>query len=77
MPLDSANRCESCRYWQDHTQRVMARLSVPVASKYANGAIELRRCRYSPPPTIEREAMIVYVDANFLCSAFEVKDASD
>lgn len=74
-------RCQTCVYWQDYNQRVFARLSSGSFSQVnQNGTVfnedrnsdrgvELRLCRFQPPPTVQQNCGSMYTDANYACSA--------
>jgi hypothetical protein len=61
--------CDSCRWWKDFSDRVYARVS-GVKSNMAGDILELRRCRYSPPPQIEQRK-VIYTDKDHVCSEYE------
>ena len=61
--------CGKCIYWQDYSDRVYARISQ--AKGELSGAFELRRCRYSPPPTAKTDWQYIYTDVCFTCSAYK------
>lgn len=60
--------CGNCKYWKDYTDRVWAHISKTVGNR-GRGQIELRYCKYNPPPTVEAETC-VYTDNEYTCSGF-------
>ena len=65
------NGCKDCEWWQDYRVRVYARIS-EVNGPINGGLIELRRCKYDPPPNITPNINhIVYTDEAYCCSEFK------
>jgi len=67
--MSDLKRCETCNWWKDYTQRVFAIVS-GVQGDRSPGTIELRRCRYQPPPKADA-GHAVYTDKGHVCSAWE------
>lgn len=63
--------CETCLHWQDYTDRVHARVS-NTRSSFARGVIELRRCKYEPPPTISKQWDAIYTDKDHVCAEYRL-----
>ena len=64
--------CENCAFWQDYEDRVFANIS-QARSNMDRNTIELRRCKYVPPPTVQ-SAALRYTDKDFACSGWKQKD---
>jgi len=71
--VKSLDRCEMCKHWQDYEARVWAKITDfrQRGNTHGKGLIELRPCRYSPPPGLEMHDF-VYTDKNFHCSGYEL-----
>lgn len=65
-------KCKECKWWQDYTDRVYARVS-KTKGNIGRSLIELRRCGFTPAPTIS-DASSVYTDEDFYCSDFNKKE---
>ena len=65
--------CETCKFWQDWSDRVIACISKQT-SNYERNRIELRVCRFNPPPTVQSRVWL-YTDSNYSCSAHVQADA--
>ena len=65
----SAKTCATCIYWQDYSDRVTAVVSGRETHSFRN-RLELRRCRYVAPPSIETRGP-VYTDADHSCSGWK------
>lgn len=77
-------RCETCTYWADWNQRVFARLSsgdfvqstpqgqVFHQDRTSDRGVELRLCRFQPPPTVQQNTPM-HTDAAYVCSAHKPK----
>ena len=64
--------CDKCKYWKDYSDRVYARISEARSSMERN-RIELRICRYIPPPTVSSKTF-VYTDKDYSCSGFSCNE---
>ena len=64
--------CENCAFWQDYEDRVFANIS-QARSNMVRNTIELRPCKYVPPPTVQSDARR-YTDKDFACSGWKQKD---
>lgn len=62
-------KCKTCKYWQDWSDRVFACVS-GVQTNFERNRVELRKCRYVPPPTIESTVIGIYTDENYSCSQY-------
>jgi hypothetical protein len=60
--------CGNCKYWQDFSDRVVACIS-GAKSNTERDRIELRVCRFNPPPTVQSRVYL-YTDDEYSCSAF-------
>jgi len=67
--MSEAKKCETCEWWKDYKNRVYAKID-GVVGKIHPGTIELRLCRYSPPPTADA-GRSVYTNAENVCSGWE------
>ena len=66
--------CENCEWWKDYEQRVFAIVSGVKGERHP-GTIELRLCRYCPPPQAIAGHMWIYTDKDHVCSGWqEVND---
>ena len=70
--METIERCENCIWWADYNDSVRARISNTVGGPYPRGDIELKACKFSPPPA-HSEVNKIYVDADFCCSGFSHK----
>lgn len=64
--------CETCRYWQDWSDRVTAVIS-NARSNTARNQIELRRCRFTPHPSCMHGSEWIYTDKDYICGEWELK----
>lgn len=70
---DKRRLCGHCRYWQDISDRVAARLS---QGRWSRANVELRRCHWSPPPNVDWQGP-VYTDEEFVCDCWEEAEKRD
>lgn len=63
--------CKNCKWWQDYTRRVWARISDFEGDR--GGSVELRLCKYIAPPSI-RDTDVMYTDKDYCCGEFEEKN---
>lgn len=68
-------KCENCKYWQDFSDRVIARIS-NTRGILSRGTIELRKCRNIPPPSVDVTFVPVYTDSEYGCSGFCPKESN-
>ena len=62
--------CGTCRFWEDWKDRVSARLSFGPRAPFGAAAHELRRCKYTPNPTIDYDYHPTYTDPDFTCDTW-------
>jgi hypothetical protein len=60
--------CGTCVWWQDYSDRVDAIISTGHSNCHRN-RIELRRCRYNPPPTVE-SVTACWTDSEYVCGSY-------
>ena len=60
--------CGNCKFWRDYNDRVYANIS-RTKGNTGRGTIELRVCKYNPPPTISQSSW-VHTDEDYTCSGF-------
>jgi len=65
-------RCENCKWWADHKQRVFAK--IPRCSPPNCEMFDLRRCNFTPPPAIQENWAAIYTPEDYVCSAFAGKE---
>ena len=70
--MDISGKCGSCEYWKDFSDRVFAIISEG-HSRFHRNRIELRRCRFTPPPTVSDVVHEIYTDCGHTCSGFTDK----
>ena len=63
-------KCETCDFWKDYTDRVTACVK-GTTGNFVRNRIELRRCKYTPPPS--QEFTPVYVDKDYSCGQWREK----
>ena len=63
--------CGNCIYWQDHSNRVYARISDAYNKNQHLGILELRPCRWRAHPSVETNYNYLYLDENFYCEEFK------
>ncbi len=74
--MENNNRtCENCTWWQDYEKRVWAIIS-DFTSDRAGNHVELRLCKYLPPPTVV-DNNTIYTDKDYCCSEFHRKSKDD
>ena len=64
--------CSTCKYWQDYENRVFARIE-GVQGKFGRSDLELRLCKYRPPPSNDINFRDIFTDEDYSCSAFLIK----
>ena len=62
--------CGNCTHWQDFEDRVSACISKG-HSNTARNLIELRCCKYDPPPQVDVTWRSIYTDEYYVCSGFD------
>jgi hypothetical protein len=60
--------CSSCKWWQDYSDRVYAVIP-SVRTNVARDRVELRRCRYVPPPSIV-SIWDIYTEGSYVCGSY-------
>ena len=60
--------CYNCKFWKSIDNRITACIS-DTTSNTERDRIELRVCRFNPPPTIQSRVCI-YTDDHYSCSSF-------
>ena len=63
-------KCEFCKYWEDYTDRVWACIYGFKSDRIRN-LIELRRCKYNPPPPTMESIHSYHTNKDYYCSAFK------
>ena len=69
--MNKSAKCGDCKWWQDYTERVWARIS-DFKGDIERSVVELRLCKYIVPPQI-RSVHYVYTDKDYCCSEFKDK----
>jgi len=65
--METPRICKHCIWWQEFHDRVHACISSRPGNIGTRGKLELRKCRNTPPPSVE--VVDVYTDENFSCGS--------
>jgi len=66
-------QCQTCRFWQDVTYRVYARIPGKLGTQW-RGDLELRPCQFSPAPVVHvtnTSPGYIYTSGDFTCSDWQ------
>jgi hypothetical protein len=63
--------CYNCYYWKDYNTRVHARLANYKGASDGHSLVELRICKFSPPPMLQcPRGNEIYTNGEFMCNEF-------